>query len=221
MEAAGDHEEGRATTQRANEDYYRYDDHLGALAVADGVSNRPAARIAAETAIEALFDYITDPNMTSPADARERVERAFAHVHRRVREQAAADEALRGMATTLACVLERRRTLLVGHVGDSRVIRFREGRLERLTADQPVETCALGLGDSTKVDVCVEGLRPHDGVLVTTRGLTAALDDATIVAALQDRDPRESVNELIRCALARGASENVTCVYGRWRPILL
>jgi serine/threonine protein phosphatase PrpC len=173
------------------------------LAVADGVSKKPAGRVAAEAAVAALFDYVTDPNMTSPAEARERIERAFAHVHRVVREQAAADEQLRGMATTLACVMEYGKLLLVGHVGDSRVIRFREGHLERLTTDHRpdtdllvrsqltpaaiqaagpnVLTRAIGLRESVTTDVSLEALRPNDGILLTTDGLTAVCGGDVVV----------------------------------------
>jgi protein phosphatase len=229
--------------RHANEDHYRFDEELGLLAVADGVSNRPAGRVAAEAAIAALFDYMTDPNMTAPGEARERIERAFGHVNRVVREQAAAEDHLRGMATTLACAMEHGKLLLVGHVGDSRVIRFREGRLERLTTDHRLEmdhvmrsrltpeairaagpnalTRAIGRGESVTTDVCVEGLRPGDGILLATDGLTALVDDETIAATIQRvRSPRAIVDELIRCALARGTPDNTTCVFGRWRPIL-
>lgn len=226
--------------RRANEDHFRFDEELGLLAVADGVSRRPAGRVAAEAAIESLFHYLTDPNMTAPADPRGRIERAFGHVHRHVREQAAADDQLRGMATTLACAMERGRLLLVGHVGDSQVIRFREGRLERLTTDHRVLTDpltrsraapegghepntltrAIGLGESIVPEVCLEALRPNDGVLLATDGLTGVVDDDTIVATLQRaRYPHAIVDALIQRALERGAHDNVTCVYGHWRAI--
>jgi protein phosphatase len=221
-------------------DHYRYEEELGLLAVASGVPFLPAGRVAAEAALDALFDYVTDPNVTSPADARERIDRAFAHVDRRVREQAAADDNLRGMATTLACAMERGRLLLIGHAGDSRVTRVREGRLERLTTDHrrgmdhlvlsrvvpgaaqgdetQVLTRAIGLGESLAPDVCVEGLRANDGVLVCTDGLTAVLDDRTILQAVQrHRQPHRIVNELVQQALAQGARDSITLVYGYWR----
>jgi PPM family protein phosphatase len=236
LEIAGATHIGRKPT---NENHYRYDEALGLLAVASGVSRRPSARVAADAAIEALFDYVTDPTVTSPAEPRERMERALAHVHRRMRERAAADDRLLGMAATLACVLEKGRLLLVGHAGDSRVIRIREGRLERLTAvhhrsQDPLVprrlslatesdgrdggTQAIGLGESLAPDVCVEGLRANDGVLVCTDGLTAVLDDRTILQAVQrHRQPHRIVNELVEQALAQGARDSITLVYGYWR----
>jgi protein phosphatase len=236
LEIAGTTHIGRKPT---NEDHYRYDAELGLLAVANGVSSRPAPRVAAEATIEALFDYVTDPTVTSPAEPRERMQRALAHVHRRVREKALADDRLGGMAASLACALEKGRLLLVGHAGDSRVIRIRDGRLERLTTvhrrgTDPLVlsrlrpatqgeggdavTRAIGLGDSLAPEVCVEGLRANDGVLVCTDGLTAVLDDRTILQAVQrHRQPLAIVNELVQQALALGARDNITLVYGLWR----
>ena len=228
--------------RHANEDYLGHDEELGLLAVADGVSARPAGRIAAETAIGALFSYLTDPSFPFLVDARERVEQAFAFVHRRVREQAAAEEHLRGMATTLAFVVEHGDLLAVGHVGDSRVLRFRDGRVQRLTIDHRLEldllvrkrlppealktygpdtlTRGIGLGESIHPDVCVEPLRPDDGILVTTDGLTCVVDDDRITAALQRHpDPRDAVDMLVGLALAAGAPDNISLVYGRWRVV--
>jgi protein phosphatase len=228
--------------RRANEDYYAYDETLGLLAVADGVSTRPAGRVAAEAAIGALIDHLTDPRVTLLADPREQLARALEYAHRRVREHAAADEDLRGMATTLACVLEDGDQLVVGHVGHSRVLRFREGRIQRLTTDHRLETDALvrdglgpgalkmlgsdtltrgiGLREGVTPEVRVETLRPDDIVLVATDGLTRVVDDDTIAATLRrHRTPRAAVDALVRCTLAAGAPDNVTCVLGCWKRL--
>ncbi len=229
--------------RHANEDFYAYDEAFGLLAVADGVSTRPAGRIAAESAIDALFRHLTDPRVPLFADPRERVERGFAFAHRTVREEGAADEQLHGMATTLACAMEEGDILIVGHVGHSRVLRFREGRIQRLTADHRLQTDdvvraglgseamktfdpetltrAIGLRESLAVDVRVEALLPHDGVLVATDGLTRVLDDDTIAATLQRyRHPQPAVDALVRCVVEAGAPDNVTCVLGLWRPMV-
>jgi len=209
--------------ERRNEDVYRWDDELGLFAVAEGVTTRPAALVAAETAVHALFAYVTDSNNTSPATARERLERAMGHVNRQVREEATKDANLRGMATAFACAVQHGKLLLVGHVGDSRIMRFRKGQLERLTTDRHTgnePTRAMGLADRVLADVSVEVLQSGDGVLLTTSGLTRVLDDGTIAAILQRaRGPRMAVDELIKAALRRTAPENLTCIYGCWRRI--
>ncbi len=209
--------------QRRNEDAFRSDDELGVFAVADGVTTRPAALVAAETAVDALFAYIADPNNTSPATPRERLERAMAHVNRHVREEATNDATLRDMATAFACAMQHGKILLVGHAGDCRVMRFRSGLLQRLTTDHRREhelTRAVGFADRLVADVCVEGLHGGDSVLLATAGLTNVLDDRTIAGILQRaRGPRTAVDELIKAALRRTAPLNITCIYACWRPI--
>ena len=225
--------------RRANEDHYGFNEAAGLLVVADGVSARPAGRIAAEVAVTAFLSYLTDPRVPLLLDPKERMGDALLHVHRRVREQAAADAHLRGMATTLACVMEHGDLLVVGHAGDSRVLRFRDGRLERLTTDHRLEsdivvrsllprevvakhgphtlTRAIGLGDSILPEVRVEALLPGDGILVATDGLTAVAGEDTIAATLRRcHHPKSAVDALIRCAVAAGAPDNVACVYGVW-----
>jgi protein phosphatase len=227
--------------KHANHDHFRYDGEIGLFAVAKGVAHLPAPRVAAETALDTLFDYVTDPTITPAVQPRERLERTLAHVHRRVREQAATDDHLRGMAASLACVMEKSRLLIVGHVGDCRVIRVRQGRVERLTVDHrrgtdplvlsapaasgsndpKALTRAIGLGEGLAPEVCVEGLHDHDAILLVTAGLAAVLDDEAILAAFQrSRQAGQVANDLIHQALARSVPDNVTCVVGRWRPLL-
>jgi protein phosphatase len=228
--------------RHANEDHYGYDPVAGLLAVADGVGGRRAGRVAAEAAVGALLRYLTDPRVPLLPDPRERVERAFVHVHQHVRARAAEDAQLRGMATTLACVVEHGDVLVVGHVGDSRVLRFREGCIERLTTDHRLQTDLLvrsllppealtahapdtltrgiGLRESILPDVRVEALLPDDGVLLATDGLTVVVDDATIAATLlRHRHPQSAVDALVQCAVAAGAPDNIACVYGVWHVV--
>ena len=148
---------------------------------------------------------------------------ALGHVNRQVREEAARDANLRGMATAFACAMQHGKLLLVGHVGDARVMRFRNGQLERVTSDHRKDDelmRALGLADRVVADVSVEVLHAGDGVLLATSGLTNVLDDGTIAAILQRaRGPRAAVDELIKAALRHTAPQNLTCVYACWRPI--
>jgi protein phosphatase len=228
--------------RRANEDHYGYDEALRFMAIADGASSRSAGRVAAEAAVAALFEYETDLEAVYPFDPRERMERAFAFANRRVRAMAADDATFRGMATTLSCVLEIGHHLIIGHVGDSRVSLFRDGRLERLTWEHRVGrdpagaesrsqaaatrefglARAIGLAEAVTVDARVEKLLPNDGILLATDGLTDVVDDDAVLGILQcGLHPRATVEELVRAALSRGAPGNVTAVYALWRPVAL
>lgn len=228
--------------RRANEDHYGYDAGLRFMAIADGVSSRPAGRVAAEAAVAALFEYETDLDVVYPFDPHERMARAFSFANRRVRAMSAEDPVLAGMLTTLTCALQLAHCLVVGHVGDSSVSRFRDGRLERLTRDHRVGrdpagtdpsseapatgelglTRAVGLAETITVDAFVEKVRPNDGVLLATDGLTDVVGDAAILEIFQrSADPHAIVEELVRAAVSRGAPGNVTAVYAQWRAVAL
>jgi len=89
------------------------------------------------------------------------------------------DEKLLGMGTTLAALAFQDNIACLGHVGDSRIYRFRNGKLERLTQDHSllneliqdqeikiedahkfkrknVITRALGLNQTVKIDMCID-----------------------------------------------------------------
>lgn len=80
LEVAGAMHIGR---RHAHQDEYGYAAALGLLAVADGVSTRPAGRVAAETAIRVLFSHLNNPRAPLLADPRERLERVRRTLERR------------------------------------------------------------------------------------------------------------------------------------------
>lgn len=53
---------------------------------------------------------------------------------------------LRGMGTTLCCLFLHPAGLIYGHVGDSRIYRFRQGKLEQLTQDHSLLRELIELG---------------------------------------------------------------------------
>jgi serine/threonine protein phosphatase PrpC len=224
----------------ANEDAYRFSQEHGILAVADGVAGLSAPRVAADAAIEALFEYLTDSNVTPAVDGRARMERTLTHVNRCVREQAKDD--LAGMATSLACVVERGPLLLVGHVGECRVVRVRGRQVDRLTIEhrrgtdplvltratqgaahgsaRDAPSRAIGLGDTLAPATSIEVLQANDGILVGSAGLMGAVTDQMILEAAQPgRHPSSVIDALFRAALAKPVADNMTGVYARWRAL--
>ena len=59
----------------------------------------------------------------------------FEFVHSRINAAAEASPDCRGMGTTLSLCLFSPRSTFLAHIGDSRIYRFREGRLRQLTHD--------------------------------------------------------------------------------------
>jgi len=203
------------------------------FAVADGMGGARAGEIAARLAASALEE--------SAANARgqEGVVELIVEANRRIWERALADPATSGMGTTVTAALFDRESgaVAIGHVGDSRGYRLRDGMLEQLTTDHslvaelvqsgvltPEEaerhpqrsaiTRALGTEPSVEVEAFTVAGQAGDVYLLCSDGLPTMLDDRQVVQAIEEarRDPEGAAEALVAAANARGGEDNITVV---------
>ena len=185
----------------------------------------------------ALPDWIVRIDGRTLEAAAERAQDRIEKLNAMVIERGRQDPDLRGMGSTLTAARNLGRVLQIAHVGDSRAYLLREGALHRLTRDHTyvqllvdsgqltaeealkstarhVLTNAVG-GFSEDVQVDVERLQLANGdrVLLCSDGLTDAVDDDAIRAALQHHPTAEAAcRALIDDALAGGGRDNITVV---------
>jgi len=146
---------------------------------------------------------------------------------------------LKGMGTTCTGVWFDRNNNLVHiyNVGDSRVYRIRNGRIQLLTTDhskikelidsgkmtqeeakmaeiQSMITRALGIKETVKVDYKSEIVRNGDIYVLCTDGLNGELSDYTIndIVSLHKPDVESISDELIRAANNAGGRDNTTVI---------
>jgi protein phosphatase len=174
-----------------NEDAHCLRPDLGLYLVADGMGGHAAGEIASRTVAAAIEQFVSEtagyqPDHTWPLPYDpalsldgNRLKIAFRLANRRIGSAVAADDALRGMATTAAAVLVGRASAVVAHVGDSRVYRWRRGTLEQLTHDHSWVSEQVRAGMLTESDA-----RRHPWRNVVTRALTGGADPEVDVAAL-------------------------------------
>ncbi|WP_222853082.1 PP2C family protein-serine/threonine phosphatase [Massilia genomosp. 1] len=140
-----------------------------------------------------------------------------------------------GMGTTLTGVwqAEPGAPLLVFHVGDSRLYRYRAGQLTQLTRDQTmyqeaVEAGAtenlpprnlllqaIGPSGDVRPELHIQAVQPGDLYLLCSDGMYGATSDERIAALLADAGPAQlgdCCKELIATALRDGSRDNVTVV---------
>lgn len=227
--AAGLTDTGRRRLR--NEDAFVCEPPL--FAVADGMGGARAGETAARLAASALEE--SGPG----AKGEDALVALIVEANRRIWEHALADPSKTGMGTTITAALvdSRSGTVAIGHVGDSRAYRVRDGVLEQLTTDHSLvaELVSSGvltqeeaerhpqrsaitraLGTEPTVDVeafTVEG-EPGDLFLICSDGLPTMVSDeqvsgAILAAAL---DPSEAAEALVSAANARGGEDNVTVV---------
>ena len=108
--------------------------------------------------------------------------------------------------------------------GDSRVYRWRSGKLERLTRDHSLDdaqgpgnqetsnaiTRAVGVQPTLALDLLREKAVAGDRFLLCSDGLTRTVPEAQIEALMERADISIVVQDLISATLSAGAPDNVT-----------
>lgn len=231
-----------------NEDSILLRPDLDLYMVADGAGGHNAGNVASTLATATAAHYFESTSgeaQEAPAFDKmglswpaRRLATAFQRANHEVIEVAGSSESKKGMGSTLVAAHFdlARATLVLGHVGDSRCYRLRDGRLERLTQDhtlindvleiQPeidadraaklprnVITNALGMDTRVRVSVRTHEVAPGDRFLLCSDGLTDQVDDGQIQQGLQlGGTPEEAAHLLIGLALEGGAKDNIGVV---------
>ena len=100
------------------------------FAVADGMGGARAGEVASAIAAEA-FEGASAAGEAAEAQ----LARILREANRRIYDLAVTDESRRGMGTTLTAAKVHDDEVSLGHVGDSRAYRMRDGELEQITRD--------------------------------------------------------------------------------------
>ena len=201
--------------------------------VADGVGGAAAGEVASATAAHAVSTCVlARPHEPADVVLRDAVGAARVSVQRGVQ----ADLQRLGMATTLTAVVCDGTRAVLGHVGDSRAYRLRDGVLEQVSSDHTYVQHLVDSGQLTResalrhpwrnvvlrsvdgdpvgpdVDVVDLDVREHDRLLLCSDGLTDLVPDARIAEVLRLRDPHSAAAVLTQSALSAGGKDNITCI---------
>jgi PPM family protein phosphatase len=236
LKCAAGSDPGRVRTN--NEDRVHCDPDRGIFLIVDGIGGHAAGEHAADIAVQTL---------------RMRLERPTGTVEQRVREAIALanDEILRaagtrpewgGMACVLTVAVLEDTHLTIGHVGDSRLYKLRNGSIDKLTHDHsPVgerednqeipELEAMQHPRRNEVfrDVGSEPHDPYDpefievisapfeddsAILICSDGLSDQVTSGNIRRIIEENSgkPDEAVHELITAANDAGGKDNVSAL---------
>ncbi|WP_195210423.1 protein phosphatase 2C domain-containing protein [Actinomarinicola tropica] len=204
------------------------------FAVADGMGGHAGGEVASGIAVAGLADL---PDLTTSDDPASLVVAALGQVNAEIRRRAAGDDGVAGMGTTIAGIARvAGPRLLVFNLGDTRVYRFRAGRLDQLTEDHSVVgeltrrgeitadearhhphrhvvTRALGVESDIRPMVATIDVAVGDCFLVASDGLFNELHDDQMGDLLATPGTVESrARALLDAALLRGARDNVSVI---------
>ncbi|MFC5412407.1 PP2C family protein-serine/threonine phosphatase [Larkinella bovis] len=216
-----------------------WSDTSALLAVIDGVGGYAGGDLAAAIAKESIEQYMNTPSGDPLSMLREAVVFANNQIH--AQRQQHPQRAQMACVLTTAVVDSRLQKVFYVHVGDTRLYRFRQGRLEKLTRDHSMvgiredaneltETEAMqhprrneilrDLGsavhrvdDPDFLDAGETGFEPGDQLLLCSDGLTDMITQARITEVLASNLSLEArATELIRLANTQGGNDNITVV---------
>ena len=219
-------------TRAVNEDALLAE--LPVFVVADGMGGHDAGDVASAVAIDRFRSLVGAP-VTSIDD----VTRAIDGANHEIVERGATAEMSRSMGTTVTgLVLVRHGDLagwLVFNVGDSRVYRYSDRRLEQISVDHSyvqelvdsghlsaesarshpqrnVVTRALGVVDGADADLWLREPIAGERYLVCSDGLCSEIDDEAIAGCLEESSPELAASLLIDAALVAGGRDNISVI---------
>ena len=215
--------------------------------VADGMGGHASGEVASKLAVETIAGFFKttqdEQQLTWPFKMDRghrydinRLVTAIKLANLKIHQEAQRNPACHGMGTTVVSTLFMDNGLIVGHVGDSRLYRLREGMFDQLTEDHsllndyikmkhltPEEIAAfphknvivraLGMKTSVQVDVIYDQPRLNDVYVLCSDGLSSMVPDLEIAGLLANEDDLDRLcDRLIGAANSNGGLDNVTVV---------
>ena len=232
-----------------NEDSIALPTSIRLAIVADGMGGHASGDVASRLAVDTVTDYFESTAEQQPltwpykVDTEERAE-----VNRMIQGVMLANleiwertqQAGNGrMGTTIVAMYFLDDRIIVGHVGDSRCYRLRDGELVQLTEDHslmndyirmkrmtPEEAAnwphknvvvrALGMKESVAVDIHAEKPQVGDCYILCSDGLSGMItDDQLAVIVSTERELDAAVERLIDTANDAGGVDNISVVLAR------
>lgn len=253
FEAVGVTDIGRQ--RKHNEDHVLLRPELDLFVVADGMGGHNAGDIASRLATASLRNFFealasgAEPDKqfldgyAELAKEAQILAAAVRKANRDVFEISSTYRQHHGMGSTVvACYLARSTGVMhIGHVGDSRCYRYRDGKLDQLTHDHSlindalalkpdltaeelarlpknIITRALGMREDVKVDIRSDEVQLGDIYLLCSDGLSGMVEEEDIgnvlaaLYAIEGSDLREGCETLVTLANDAGGTDNITAI---------
>jgi len=232
-----------------NEDNLLLGEDMPLAVVSDGMGGHACGEVASEITVQSIAEYYKATSedggeswpfkMPQLHVERDRMATSIKLANERIFQAGVEDPSKKGMGCTVDAIFFSKGRIYVGHVGDSRVYRIRDGQITMLTEDHSllndykrmkdmtleeqenfahknVVVRALGLSDAVFVDTVVEEYQRDDLFLLCSDGLCGMLDDPTMLAlSLRFNSLDTATTQLVKMANEAGGTDNITAVLVR------
>lgn len=229
-------QDAHATLLAKDDDAWREQGHV--FMVADGLGAQAVGELASAIAVGVvplLYQKYTSEGMVLA------FQKAFAEANETIHERGRMNPDFAGMGTTCTTLVIRPDGAWIGHVGDSRCYRIRNGKIEQLSFDHsllwetakreglkpeeianiPSNIIVRSLGPMPEVEADIYGphqLQVGDIFLLCSDGLSGPLSDPEIGAVASALPPEEACQFLVDLTNLRGGPDNITVLIARVKP---
>ena len=219
-----------------NEDAFVISPELGLCLVSDGMGGAAAGELASRIFAETATEVFTGSMNRSGEETRELVRNAFNLANKKILDHAENNPEHKGMGCTAELLAFFEDGFAVGHIGDSRTYRLRNGLLKQLTRDHSlvqdqldqglitqseaknhhlrnVILKAIGVSETLVLDILSGMSFAKDLFLLCSDGLTDMVSDSFIQDVLSSKSTLDQkADRLIQSAKSAGGHDNITVV---------
>ena len=224
--------------RKKNQDYYYISEDGCINILADGMGGyaggEVASRLATLTAKQYIEEHFDKNKEYEKQEILDIIKNAMEYANSEVHKKAQEDKELELMGTTLEICLVYKDKMFIGHVGDSRVYRLRQGIIRKLTKDDsyvqklvedgtitkeeaknhPKKNMlvkALGCETDLEVNVFYKKFLEDDIVLICSDGLTNMVSEEQIYNIISN-NINQAPKNLVDEANKNGGLDNITLI---------
>lgn len=209
------------------------------LVLADGMGGHQGGETASRIVLEAFREVYYQP--PSEADLAQILKTCVELAHQRVKQEAAADEKLSGMGSTVVAAFFGEGKIHLVNVGDSRAYLIRGEEVVQISHDQSVVADLVRAGKllpeqalkhpkRNVLSMAINAKRPavtpfiaeaafskNDILLLCSDGLWGVVNESFLWAAANEFEPQEAAEKLTKFADLRGGPDNISVLIARRR----
>lgn len=205
------------------------------MVVADGMGGHAGGDVASHVVIRQLLEL--DRPFDSPERARKHLKDELLKINALLIGAVVERPELAGLGTTVSALLRVGNKAVIAHIGDSRIYRLREGKLEQVTEDHtyvqrlvdsgriseeealvhPRRSVLLRvLGDvdtRPDIDTMILPISPGDRWMLCSDGLCGVVRPEEIrISLTKNKSTTDAAESLVAASMRLGAPDNVTVV---------
>jgi serine/threonine protein phosphatase PrpC len=219
-----------------NEDAFIVSPEMNFCLAADGMGGAAAGELASRIFVQTVLETFSKNTIHTDEEILFLIQKAFSFANEKILEHVTKSPEHKGMGCTAELLAFSDDGFVLGHVGDSRTYRLRNGNLEQLTEDHTlvqqqldeglithenvrnhplrhVILRAIGLAHELPLDLVQGKIASGDLFLLCSDGLSDMVPNDQILDILNfDVDINQKTGKMIEAAKAAGGDDNITVV---------